>query len=1027
MSTAQVAPEYHLGWDSGTRTGPARWESLGLDWSAERVLSPAQRRVLAAGAAAVAGLLVLAPRPTLVGLLALVTSAFVVVSAYRVLHLHRGFRAQQHRPAYPALYDEELPTFTVMVALYRESAIVPQLLANLAALRYPSHLLEVLLLVEHDDEETIAACRAHALEGWQVVVVPPGTPRTKPRALNHGLAAASGDLLTIYDAEDRPDPNQLRDAASAFAALPERVAGLQARLEIYNGHHNLLTRWFSGEYATHFGLILEGVAGSRHPMPLGGTSTHFRTAALHTAGGWDAFNVTEDCELGMRLAALGFECRTLDSATHEEAVTDVRAWIRQRSRWIKGFAQTGLVLLRAPWSTARLMGPRAYLASLVIVGGVPVTLLAQVVMWAILWLYAGLRLAGADVAWIEQLFPEPFLSLGMLCLVGGNAVLLVAQACAVYQRGHYRLIRTMLILPVYWLLMSVAAWKAFVQLVTRPHYWEKTTHGHSVADATALGVEMPKRRFVRAPMGPASSNTNSGVLLQPARRDLEGRRVRDGWLLASLGTLTLALIVMAGVSVRHGMTFAFYDAPSHVLVPRRVFDNIDTGLPQLGTHWLPLLHVLQLPLVWIDDAYRSGFAAGVVSAAASLLTGLFTYRLIVLLGNPRASAAMGVGMLALSPSFLYAGVVPMHYTLIAATATANVYYLARWAISGTGSSLVLAGAWLSAAMLTHFDTWILAPLEFLLVAVLSRSRWRNRARTEGTVVLWSMVGGYGAVLFLLMNLAIFHDPFRFLKPFEGTGDVVGTAHGGWAALLDYPRAALALLGGPATTIFVAAVAIFIWRAASSWSRLVALLLLYPVVWYTLQAGTIGSIIEPGDDLRSWRNLRYAIPIVPAFVVLVVAALRRPAYVASVVAIFAGIGTYQVISHQVAAWEDARYDVGEADAVRQAAIWLGERSGTARIYMVTHHSTQDRFELDSGLESRRFVDSNDTGFWRRDANRLPRRVEANVGWLVWLGNAEGKRVRRLIAASGGRSCFGLPHPRRNRPAVRIYTLSDRCPA
>jgi cellulose synthase/poly-beta-1,6-N-acetylglucosamine synthase-like glycosyltransferase len=221
-------------------------------------------------------------------------------------------------------------------------------------------------------------------------------------------------------------------------------------------------------------------------MPLGGTSTHFRTEAVRRVGGWDAWNVTEDCELGMRLAAAGYAARTLDSATHEEAVPALRAWIRQRSRWVKGFAQTALTMTRAPVRSARAMGVRRYLAALVTVAGVPVVLMSQLVFWLLLWLYAGLRAAGADVSWIEAAFPAPLLMLGMLLLLVGNFAVLLAHVSAVYQQERYDLVRYSLLLPAYWLLASLGAWKGVSQLVSRPHFWEKTSHGHAVEPAAPV-------------------------------------------------------------------------------------------------------------------------------------------------------------------------------------------------------------------------------------------------------------------------------------------------------------------------------------------------------------------------------------------------------------------------------------------------------------------------------------------------------------------------------------------------------------
>lgn len=470
-------------------------------WSAERTVTRRQAAVAGALGIAWLGLLALRPVAALALVAALFTGVFVVTTGYRVVYFVRGLEraAARGRAPGPAI-GSSLPRYSVMVALYREAAVVPALLDAIDAIDYPFDRLEVLLLLEHDDAETLAACRRRLRPGWRIVTVPPGEPRTKPRALNAGLEHVTGELFTIYDAEDRPEPDQLRKAVAEFRRLPREVASLQARLDFYNADQNLLTRWFTCDYGTHFGLYLEGIADYGHPMPLGGTSTHFRTAVVREVGGWDAWNVTEDCELGIRLAAAGYRSRTLDSTTWEEAVPHLRTWIRQRSRWIKGFAQTGLVLLREPLRCARALGAGRYAAALASTAGVPVVLLAQIVFWLLLWVYVAARALGADVSAIEAAFPGPLLALGMLSLLGGNFVVILAHVSAVYQQGRYELVRYALTSPAYWLLASIAGWKGVSQLVWKPHFWEKTTHGlagHEAVPAAEPLAVARARRFRR--------------------------------------------------------------------------------------------------------------------------------------------------------------------------------------------------------------------------------------------------------------------------------------------------------------------------------------------------------------------------------------------------------------------------------------------------------------------------------------------------------------------------------------------------
>jgi cellulose synthase/poly-beta-1,6-N-acetylglucosamine synthase-like glycosyltransferase len=473
------------------------------NWSAERTLTAGQAL---AGAALLALFgLWLAKSPAAAGAAAAgaATVGFLATTMLRVVYFLAGYRARGGEEE--GEEDPEggpLPTYSVLVPLYREAEVVPALLAALDRLDYPFDRLEVVLLVEHDDRATESACRRHLRPGWRILTVPAGHPRTKPRALNAGLPELSGEFFTIYDAEDRPEPDQLRKAVRRFRRLPERVVCLQARLDYYNSHQNLLTRWFTCEYATHFSLYLEGIAALDHPMPLGGTSCHFRTEAIRGLGGWDSWNVTEDCELGMRLAAAGLTSRTLDSVTWEEAVPTLGRWVRQRSRWVKGFAQTALVLLRSPLKTARAMGGGRYLAALATVGGVPLVSVSQIAFWGLLWAYVGLRAGGADVGAVESLFPEPLLSLGMASLLLGNFCMLLATVSVVYQQGRYELVRYAVAIPAYWTLVSVGAWRGVLQLLRRPHFWEKTTHGLAKKRADSEQADSQLDRKQRDPDSP---------------------------------------------------------------------------------------------------------------------------------------------------------------------------------------------------------------------------------------------------------------------------------------------------------------------------------------------------------------------------------------------------------------------------------------------------------------------------------------------------------------------------------------------
>jgi len=368
--------------------------------------------------------------------------------------------------------DHELPTFTILVPAYREANVVADVVANVSDLDYPLSKLQVLLLLEADDTETILAAKAARPPDFvRLVVVPPGGPQTKPKACNVGLAMAEGEFLVIYDAEDRPEPGQLREVVSAFrAASPETVC-VQARLNYFNTETNILTRMFTLEYSFWFDYMLPGLDAMRLPIPLGGTSNHFRVEALRELGGWDPFNVTEDADLGVRASALGLEVGIIDSTTWEEACSEWHAWIRQRTRWIKGYMVTTLVQLKHPLQAWRSLGLRGMTGLIGLIAGTPALFLAAPLVW-LFFLYTFL---GGVVP--QFALPRWTQTLTFLTLFIGNGAMILLTAVAARRRRNNRLAAYALLNPLYWVLHSIAAWRALFQLVTKPSHWEKTPHG----------------------------------------------------------------------------------------------------------------------------------------------------------------------------------------------------------------------------------------------------------------------------------------------------------------------------------------------------------------------------------------------------------------------------------------------------------------------------------------------------------------------------------------------------------------------
>ncbi len=247
-----------------------------------------------------------------------------------------------------ASINDDMPIYSVLIPLYKEELKVQSILQAIKNLNYPKDRLDVKFIIEADDLLTMKAIKVLSLPSYiHIIKVPYSLPRTKPKALNYAMAYVRGEFLTIYDAEDRPDPDQLLKALHAFNTLPEHFACVQAKLNFYNAQENLLTRFFSIEYSVWFEYLLKGLSLLDLPVTLGGTSNHFKIDKLKKVGYWDAYNVTEDADLGIRLYLNGYKVHLIDSTTMEEAPTNMETWIAQRARWIKGFIQTLYIFMRA--------------------------------------------------------------------------------------------------------------------------------------------------------------------------------------------------------------------------------------------------------------------------------------------------------------------------------------------------------------------------------------------------------------------------------------------------------------------------------------------------------------------------------------------------------------------------------------------------------------------------------------------------------------------------------------------------------
>ena len=406
----------------------------------------------------------------LFSILTLFYSAVIVMRGFVIA----GVRTPHNRLNGGTIADDaDLPIYTALVALHDEEAQIDQLLRHLYQLDWPKNKLDIKLICEADDLSTLDAINRYKLPAcFEVVVVPPALPRTKPKALNYALPFVKGEYIVLYDAEDRPVPGQLREAHARFSQGGPSLACVQAPLLIHNHSQNWLTAMFSIEYLTLFTGILPVLAKWKVPIPLGGTSNHFKASILKDVGGWDPYNVTEDADLGIRIFREGYHTETITTPTFEEAPPTLAAWTGQRTRWLKGWMQTLLVHGRNPLEFCRDLGLRNLLAYHLVLTSLVVSALLHplLVFFFCITLF---DLPGS----LSNRFDGFFLTTSVFNLVGGYTTYGLLALLVLRSAGQNHLAALLITLPAYWMLISVAAWKAVVQLILKPHHWEKTPHG----------------------------------------------------------------------------------------------------------------------------------------------------------------------------------------------------------------------------------------------------------------------------------------------------------------------------------------------------------------------------------------------------------------------------------------------------------------------------------------------------------------------------------------------------------------------
>jgi cellulose synthase/poly-beta-1,6-N-acetylglucosamine synthase-like glycosyltransferase len=728
-----------------------------------------------------------------------------------------------------AIRNNHWPRYTVLCPLYHEAIIVPQFVRAMKLLDYPGDKLQILLLTEEDDRETREAILSMDLPAhFEVVTVPPGEPRTKPRACNFGLLRATGDYVVIYDAEDVPDPLQLKKAVLAFANHPSEVACVQAKLNYYNPNQNLLTRWFTVEYSLWFDLMLPALQNARAPVPLGGTSNHFRTALLRRVGAWDPFNVTEDCDLGMRLAHYGFQTAMLDSTTYEEANSRLKNWLRQRSRWIKGYMQTYFVHMRRPMHYLREGRLRDFLWLQFTIGARVAMLFINPLMWLLLAVYILFHNSVTPVYHI--FYPRPILYLSAASLVFGNFFFLYTHLIGCIRRKQYSLMKWAFLVPLYWGLMSVAASIALVQLIFKPYYWEKTQHGfHLLAGAqrrakARIPEAAPEARPIRSrgtlkekhlgdlPISPIIDALSTShmpaiqkefptlelseladmpttklsivadlptqklpAIAREARKIEKGRRrlsvqfpwTADRWLGATILTATFMSLVGLWYNYSHRLILLYGDAYAHLRISRSVIDSLTPGIAEFGGVWLPLPHVIMLPFIWSDALWRSGLAGAIPSMLCYLVAAVYVFLSARRLTHNSSVSFAGTLAFIFNPNVLYLQSTPLTEPVLMATMTATCYYFLAWAQEDHPEQLIWAALTMCLATLARYDGWGLFLVCLVLIVPIGWLKGQRRPQIQANLLLFGILGGLGIMLWVLWCTVIFKDPLYFQRgPFS---------------------------------------------------------------------------------------------------------------------------------------------------------------------------------------------------------------------------------------------------------------------
>jgi cellulose synthase/poly-beta-1,6-N-acetylglucosamine synthase-like glycosyltransferase len=406
-----------------------------------------------------------------VGLIILLNVISFVYFLYRFLLTVVGLKSLKNINENKS--PKDLPKYAIFLPCRNEKiGVIKKLIENIDNINYPKDKLDVMLLIDQDDDYLEEALNLELPNHFRIISASVGFPFTKPKVTNLGLALTDAKYGVIYDSEDRPDRNQLMDVVSEFNQDSDLVC-VQCRLHYTNKKNNLLTRFFNLEYLNWFGLTIHGLSKAQlsdYPViPLGGTSNHYDLEVLKSMGGHDAYNITEDAALGVHFALENKKIKTINSVTEELAVDELWTWIKQRTRWNLGHLITYVVFSRNFNENFKKLGAVRYLnLVLVLLGNFIVPFITPLLFTIFILDFFGY---GAGETFIKNL---PYIT-----LIGNYLLIVISHALAsiMLQRGKNLIL--CLLQPFYYLLHSVASWRALYKFFTAPTVWEKTNHKES--------------------------------------------------------------------------------------------------------------------------------------------------------------------------------------------------------------------------------------------------------------------------------------------------------------------------------------------------------------------------------------------------------------------------------------------------------------------------------------------------------------------------------------------------------------------